>query len=218
MHEARGKIVCYLSDDDIWFPEHMATMRDLLAEADFATGLAVRVQEDGQLVSWPANLALPSYREAMLAGTNYVPLSFAAHTLDVYRRLPTGWSTAPEGIATDLYMWQKLLRLPGIRARSATRPTAVHFLSRNRSDWTLDERVAEQERWVRNAADPAWRHEFTGQVLDHIVSQAAEIEARTLAVYATRTMRLRDWLLAAPLLGQGAKALAARGAPRGEER
>src|SRR6185295_19974403 len=31
--EARGEIVCYLSDDDLYLPNHVATMRELLREA-----------------------------------------------------------------------------------------------------------------------------------------------------------------------------------------
>lgn len=31
LEEARGEIVCYLADDDLWFPEHVEAMRNLLA-------------------------------------------------------------------------------------------------------------------------------------------------------------------------------------------
>jgi glycosyltransferase involved in cell wall biosynthesis len=217
LQEARGEIVCYLSDDDIWFPEHVATMRDLLADADFAGALPVSLSADGKLSSWPIDLARPSFRERMLAGHNFIPLSCGAHTLDGYRRLPVGWSAAPTGTGTDLYMWQKLLRLPGVRAKSGTRPTAVHFPSPQRSDWTLDERVAELELWARRASDPAERRELVGEVLDAIVLEAAEIEARARDAYATRTWRFRNWLLRAPVLGPVARALGARGAPRAAE-
>ena len=39
LQEARGEIVCYLSDDDLCFPEHVACMRRLLSSADFAHAL-----------------------------------------------------------------------------------------------------------------------------------------------------------------------------------
>jgi glycosyltransferase involved in cell wall biosynthesis len=37
LQEARSEIVCYLSDDDLWLPDHIATMRQLLESADFAS-------------------------------------------------------------------------------------------------------------------------------------------------------------------------------------
>ena len=216
LEEAKGEIVCYLSDDDIWFPEHVETMRDLLTQADFAAGLPVRFK-DGRIVTWPTDIALRSAQERMLAGGNYVTLSNAAHTLAAYRRLPRGWSTTPAGIATDLYMWQKFLRLPGVRLRSGTRPTALHFPAPHRSGWTPDERVAELELWERKAADPSWRKDFLGDVLDEIVRRGAEIDAAALAAYSSRTWRFKEGLLRVPVLGRAAKALAGRGAPRATE-
>ena len=217
LREARGDIVCYLSDDDLWFPEHVAMMRELLEKADFANVLPVAFKDDGELMSWPANLALQPFRERMLAGKNVINLSCGAHTKDAYRRLPIGWSAAPKGLSTELYMWQKLLRLPGLRVRSGTRPTALHFPSTYRTTWTSEERVAELERWARRMADPAWHAQFLGEVLDDIATQAAHIQVTLRAAYATRTWRLRNWLLQAPVLGPAARALVARGAARAGE-
>jgi GalNAc5-diNAcBac-PP-undecaprenol beta-1,3-glucosyltransferase len=217
LQEAAGEIVCYLSDDDLWFPEHVETMRGLLADADLAAGLPVRLKADGRIVTWPTDIALRPAQERMLAGGNYVTLSNAAHTLAAYRRLPQGWSTTPAGTATDLFMWQKFLRLPGVRLRSGTRPTALHFPTPHRSDWTLDERVAELEAWATKTSDPSWRKDFLGDVLDEITRRGAEIDAALLAAYASRTWRFKERLLRVPVLGTAARALAARGAPRATE-
>jgi GalNAc5-diNAcBac-PP-undecaprenol beta-1,3-glucosyltransferase len=215
LEQADGEIVCYLSDDDLWFPDHVATMRELLAEADFAAAVAVHFTAEGERLTWPFDLACRSFRERMLAGqTNFVPLSCGAHTRDAYRRLPQGWSTTPEGMATDLFMWQKFLQLPGIRARSATRPTVLHFPSSHRRDRTQDERVEELERWAAHVVDPARRNELVGEVLDRMVRGGAELDAALAAVYETRTWRLRQWVLGAPVLRLAAKALAARAAGR----
>ncbi len=212
LEHARGEIVCYLSDDDLWLPEHVAMLQELLDGADFAAAMAVHLTAEGELRSWqPFDLAMSSFRRRMLAGKNFVPLSCGAHTLEAYRRLPQGWSTTPAGVSTDLFMWQKLLQLPEIRARSATRPTALHLPSSHRRGWTPEERVAELERWAPRVADPTWRTEFLGEVLDQMVRHGAETNAAFAAVYGTRTWRLREWLLGAPVLGTVAKALARRG-------
>src|SRR4051812_23274970 len=42
--EARGEIVCYQADDDLWLPEHVAELRTLLQDADFAHTIALEVE------------------------------------------------------------------------------------------------------------------------------------------------------------------------------
>jgi glycosyltransferase involved in cell wall biosynthesis len=217
--QARGEIVCYLSDDDLWFPEHVATMQRALAGSDFVGAHAVHVTPTGELLTWPSDLSLPWFRERMLAGdANFVPLSCAAHTLDVYHLLPEGWSPAPLSSATDLFMWRKVLRLPGLRAGSTTLPTVVHLPSTLRRGWTVEARVAELEPWAVRVADPEWRRGFCAEVFDIVRRQAAAAQAAEGAVMETRTWRFRRWLLEAPAVGAAAKALARRGARRATER
>jgi len=110
-------------------------------------------------------------------------------------------------------MWQKFLRQPDMRTRSATRPTVLHFPSSHRGDWTQDERVEKLERWATRMADRAWRTELLGDTLDQMVRRGAELDAGAAAVVTTRTWRFRKWILGAPVLGAVGKALAAR-APR----
>jgi GalNAc5-diNAcBac-PP-undecaprenol beta-1,3-glucosyltransferase len=216
--QARGEIVCYLADDDVWLPEHIETMREALNGSDFVGAHAVHVTPAGELLTWPSDLSLPWFRERMLAGdTNFVPLSCAAHTLEMYRRLPEGWGPAPLSLPTDLFMWRKLLSLPGLRARSTTLPTVVHLPSTLRRGWTAEARVAELEPWARRVADPEWRKEFRAEMFDMVGHQAAAAEAAAGAVMDTRTWRFRSWLLGAPVLGAAAKALARREAGRATE-
>jgi glycosyltransferase involved in cell wall biosynthesis len=216
--QARGEIVCYLSDDDLWFPEHIQTMREELDGADFVGAQAVHFEPGGRLLIWPSDLAQPWFRERMFAGeANYVPLSCAAHSMDVYRRLPEGWAPAPLSWPTDVFMWCKVMRLPGLRARSTTRPTVLHFPSFLRRDWTPQARAEELEPWLLRVADPDWRNGFRAEVLDLVVRQAAAAEAAAGTAMDTRTWRVRSWLLKAPALGAAAKALARRGAARATE-
>jgi hypothetical protein len=157
LREARGEIVCYLADDDLWFPEHVENMRRLLAEVDFANALPLYVDEAGVIGLYTVDLTLPVYRRLLLRGTNRVPLSCGAHTMAMYRRLPHGWRTTPEGKPTDLHMWQQFLADSSCRARSGTRPTVLNFPSPARRTWTMEERLAELERWSEKAADAGWR-------------------------------------------------------------
>jgi hypothetical protein len=173
--EARGEIVCYLSDDDLWLPTHVETLRELLADADFAHALPTHVAPDGSISSMTVDLALAADRELLLSGKNPVPLTFGAHTLNLYRRLPHGWRTTPHGIATDLYMWQQILSTPGCRAVSGTRPTALLFPSPERRTMTLDERCAEMDRFVERLDDPALVAEVYEAVVRDRARQVAEL-------------------------------------------
>jgi GalNAc5-diNAcBac-PP-undecaprenol beta-1,3-glucosyltransferase len=218
LKQARGKIVCYLSDDDLWFPEHVETMRTLLAGHDFASSLPVHVTIEGVVASLVVDLGDKRFTKRMLGGTSFIPLSCGAHTLDAYRRLPEGWSTTPPGIYTDLFMWQKFLRQPGCRAQSGTLPTLLLFPSRGRRDSTSNERVEELERWASKVADEQWRQEFITEVLDSTVRDRARIAADLAEAHSTRTFRFRRRVLAARVLGPAVRALARREVAQGTER
>ena len=116
LQEASGEIVCYLCDDDLWLPDHVQRMRALLADCDFAYALPFWIDPAGELHCLRVDLRLPYFREMFSRGENRIPLSCGAHTLELYRRLPAGWRTTPDGIFTDLYMWQQILSVPGCRA------------------------------------------------------------------------------------------------------
>ena len=49
LQESTSPIVCYLSDDDLLLPGHVAQMRELLQRADFARDLPVNIWPDGRL-------------------------------------------------------------------------------------------------------------------------------------------------------------------------
>ena len=149
LQEARGEIVCYLSDDDLWLPGHVEEMRRLLGEADFANALPLWIEGDGRLHHLRIDLARPYFRELLLGGQSRIPLSCGAHTLALYRRLPAGWRTTPQDTFTDLYMWQQILHVPALRAVSGTVPTVLKFSSLARSGWSQEQRLAELDDWAK---------------------------------------------------------------------
>lgn len=199
LQQARGKIVCYLCNRDLWLPNHVEEMLTLLESADFAHTLSLYVWPGDQLRVVPSDLALPAYRRSMFFLGNRVPLSCAAHTLEMYKRLPYGWRTTPSDQFTDQYMFQQFLRLPECRAVSGTQPTAATFPSRPRRGWTVEQRVEELERWVRRLADAETRQQFVIEALQE-AAHAPEVELVRLLeqlgdVYESPMWRLRTRLL-----------------------
>jgi glycosyltransferase involved in cell wall biosynthesis len=182
---ARGPIVCYLGDDDLWLHDHVATMEALLEEADFAHAPPVMVLPDGRLKTWGVDVSMPDDRRRVFTRLGFFPLSSQAHTMDMYRRLPHGWRTTPEGTATDVYMAMQFLDEATCRAVSGTRPTYVAFPDGFRGDWTLEERARELDDWSARLATLDGRVEF-------YVNVQTDLRARLVSLENSRTWRLRQ--------------------------
>lgn len=164
LEHARGEIVCYLCDRDLWMSNHVAQMLALLQDADFAHSLPLHVR-GGQILFFPLDLALPAFRNQMLQRSNRVPLSCAGHTLSFYRRLPEGWNDTPAGLPTDWHMFCKLLSQPECRCASGVLPTAITFPSPPRKDWPPGARLAELREWQTRMADPGGQQALLLQLL-----------------------------------------------------
>lgn len=163
LQEARGRIVCYQSDDDLWLPNHLDTMEAALKEADFAGAMHVNATADGRLRGFYFDLEKSEFREPWLewrvnglgdwAGGGF-GLSFAAHRLDAYRRLPEGWAASPDNRSTDQWMWHKFVRQAWCRVKCPPVPVALHFPAQERATWTDDRRAAELRGWAAIIARP----------------------------------------------------------------
>lgn len=198
LQEAAGEIVCYLSDDDILLPSHVAEMRRLLDTADFAHSVPVLVDPDGILVYRPADLARPEFFALIREGrNNFISLTGAAHSRALYGRLPHGWRPAPPGTPTDIHMWQQVTSLPGLRGATGSRLTSIHFPD---PAWNrIDERtrVAALEGWLERALGPGGEDKMQG-LLGEAVLRAAQdfklcsLEQRRSLADASRR-RARWW-------------------------
>jgi GalNAc5-diNAcBac-PP-undecaprenol beta-1,3-glucosyltransferase len=158
LRQARGRIVCYQSDDDLWLPGHLEAMAAALEDADFVGAMHVNVDPDDRVRCHFFDLERPEFTEPWLTWTengfgawacNGFGLSFAAHRLDAYLRLPEGWTTTPSGLPSDQFMWHKFARQPWCRLRSVRWPVALHFPSPDRRDWAPERRAAELARWTK---------------------------------------------------------------------
>jgi hypothetical protein len=172
LQAATGEIVCYLADDDLWFPDHVEIMRSLLAEADFANGLPGQIDGDGRIQGSFVDLALPYFKRIILERANRIPTSFGAHRLDFYRRLPQGWGPAPGNSPSDWHMWRQILAMPNCRTRSAFIPTGICLPSPQRRHMTVEQRAAELARWRATIADPLQLARLRIDILAQAVARA----------------------------------------------
>ena len=176
--QATAPIVCYLSDDDLWFPEHVEYLATLLKENDFAHTLGVFVLPDETVHVYAGNLGQPWWLDFVAEKGNFIPLQSAGHTLELYRRLPFGWRPGPLEIWSDVYMWRQILAVPGCRVVSGTWPTALHLTSARRRELNPDERLAEIEAWSRRVSDPILREGIRRDVFAALATQLATAVGR----------------------------------------
>lgn len=147
--QARGGLVCQIADDDLWLPNHLVEMTQLLARYDFGNTANVMIRPEGGALAHGGDLRIAAVRAGMVKGV-YNPFgpTFAGYTMDAYRRLPEGWAPAPEGVTTDLHMWRKFLALPGLRVGTRPVVTGVHLGTPERKAWSIEDRVRETERFL----------------------------------------------------------------------
>jgi glycosyltransferase involved in cell wall biosynthesis len=165
---ARGRIVCYLCDRDLWLPDHVAELDRLLSDADFAHTLRFSVDPSGDFeFSHTLDLREPTDRALHETALAFLPLSVAGHTAAAYRRLPYGWRTTPRTHATDRYMWSQFLEQPWCKVATSPRPTALLFprgaypgpgTERRRQELSAwAQRLDEPQQLEREILDAFWR-------------------------------------------------------------
>lgn len=175
LRESSAPIVCYLSDDDLLLPGHVAQMQHVLETADLAHDSPVNVWPDGSLRYNAFNLGRPEFVELLARGRGGGGLTGMAHTTSAYDRLTFGWRPAPPTVPTDIYMWQQFLTLPGFRGTTAERLTTLVFPSPLRTQMSAAERAAELELWQGRMVEPGFSDE-----LDALVHEAARRTAERL--------------------------------------
>jgi glycosyltransferase involved in cell wall biosynthesis len=183
--------VCYLADDDMWFPDHLALMAEALKTHDFVHSFPMCVLPDQTVGTWYGRLDQPLFVRKLLHSKNlrynFIPLGAAGHTIRLYRRLPFGWRTTPKGKTTDLHMWQQVLRLPRVKTTRIEVPTLFHLPSSVRQDVSLAGRLKELAFWEKRLAQPNAR-------LELMAALAHSTYDYVLRLQSTKTWQLHDWL------------------------
>jgi glycosyltransferase involved in cell wall biosynthesis len=158
LQSAKGEFVCYLADDDLWFPDHLHQMRQALSNADFVHSRYVAVVHKEQMTAIHETLEDAEIRDRMLNEEfNIFGPTIAGHRMDTYSRLPEGWSPGPEDVWSDLNMWRKFLQLENITFYTIPAVTALILPSPYRTSMTLQEREAETAFWAKQACSDSFR-------------------------------------------------------------
>jgi hypothetical protein len=191
IREHSARFVFQINDDDLWLPNHVEILSELLETADFVHGPVVRIYPAPHPCERPASaigvFTSSEVRRAVQEGRGNV----AGPTQSAYRRssyldLAEGWTTTPEvWSATDMFMISKFLSHRHLRVASLTRPTSLTLHAHYRRGWSPEQRAAEL---------------LTFQEL--LTKPHPELElARTLTFERDFAGWCLDWLRPAPELG-----------------
>ena len=191
---ARGDLVLYLCDRDLWLPGHVAEMQQVLADADFGHTLRFVVDEDDRpRATHTLDLRRPEDRARAAWSTNVLPLSMAGHTLAAYRRLPHGWRTTPPDRPTDRHMWVQFLDQSAVRVASSAWPTALSF--RRPRSWTVEQRLEVLARWSPRLDDPDLPVDLARALLEELTRDGADLLRALAAAQSSRVGAVaRRWL------------------------
>lgn len=189
--KAKGEIVCYLCDRDLYLENHVAVMYSQLQECDLAHSLPVIITSSGEvrLIDQILNQKDPQHREFSKRRCANFGLSYAAHRLDAYKRLPHGWRQTPPGLFTDCYMWEQFFDQDWLRFDIAYEPTIVYAWRGTHPGMATEERIRENrvhyEKYCTQGGLEAFRSAFYQGVFESF----AYINIKDLR----RAMKRRKW-------------------------
>jgi len=163
---AKGKIVCYLCDDDLWLPSHLSQMQELLNLADLAGSADIAISPAGEMVCGAFDLNHALDRDLLRKGVTGFGLASGAHTMDAYRRLPYGWRTTPSDTHIDMFMWQQFLAQPWCRTLSSPRPTVLRFEARHWDGQSREVRLGALAYWLAQVSRPGGEAEFAWRAFE----------------------------------------------------
>ena len=148
--------VCYLSDDDLWSPDHLLEMSEVLRHTDVAHTNHLFLTADEQTHVVAVDLGDPEYRRAHLDGSSFVCLSAIGHTRSAVQK-GLRWNLTPTDRYTDWYFLTGAMEL-GLSFGATNSTTMLNIASSFRKGWTLTQRYEELERWRTTVEGPQWPH------------------------------------------------------------
>lgn len=132
LKEARGDLVAFLGHDNLYFHDHVERMLAPFAHpaVQFAYSRPLWIRDDGLIIPFFANLALPPVRRRFLSERNVLPATCVVHRRSCLDDVGL-WPEDTER-SGDWDLWKRMLNRYGASSvRLVRQPTCLHF----RADW-----------------------------------------------------------------------------------
>ena len=179
--QARGRIVAYLCDRDLWFSDHLAELERCLADHDLAT--TCMFDDLGRApvhIRWQVDVTTMLRSERVRRHNFWGALSAVGHTLEAYQRLPDGWQETPLGIPTDQYMFRQFFDQPWLRAKASGLPTVVWLKRGEHPGLSTPRRHELLVEWNERLTTSPGEATIRADVLDELWNRWQQLESRRL--------------------------------------
>jgi glycosyltransferase involved in cell wall biosynthesis len=99
LRQARGRIVCYQADDDLWLPGHLEEMETALENADFVGAMHVNVEREDRVRGYFFDIERPEFKDLWV--------SWQAHPYGAWASNGSDWHS--QGIG-----WRRICACPRV--------------------------------------------------------------------------------------------------------
>jgi hypothetical protein len=191
LREARGDVVAWLGDDDLWLRDHLATIGELwdAGDVDLVQAYAVLVDEAGALRAMCSDWGVEWFRAEGLRGCNRTPMAAVSH-----RPAPAlavgGWRGEVERCG-DMDLWRRMLEA-GASTWMSTTATVLHPRGSGRAQ-SDEERLAQGRELAASLGEPArvarLRAEAARALQRELGGREHELALATAQSVAERTAR-----------------------------
>ena len=152
LRRARGEVIAYLGDDDLWTPDHLERVGEVFdaGDVDLVQATAFLVWPDGRLELFRLDWRVPLARERFFQGLEHkTPFSALCHRAGLAEDAG-GWAEDPPG-AGDEDVFRRMARLDP-RTVHLTEPTVLIVQARR---GVRERRVEQSQECLRRVSHPA---------------------------------------------------------------
>ena len=153
LDQADAEVVAWLSDDDLWLPDHLERIAPLYVSgvADLVQSSCVLIEADDSMEGCGLDWGVERFRKGALeTGRHETPSSAVSHTIELGKRAGS-WRTVDK--YGDKDFWHRMLRA-GARTSMLTEPTVL-FLRNWERHQPYEDRVRQNGALLERIRDPA---------------------------------------------------------------
>jgi glycosyltransferase involved in cell wall biosynthesis len=169
-------LIAYLGDDDLLFTNHLETLIETIGDCNFVNSFPTIIYPDSSIHVIPTQISDKRFIDWHLNNErrNSISLTGVMHTREIYLRLPTGWSPAPDSDYSDHYMWKKIFAHPDFKGVTSKFATTAKFASSLRVHMTASDRELEIASFWEDMKNSNFQHVWNSKVTESVLMSAFE--------------------------------------------